>query len=108
LFNISLKLAVYNYSSQFHVGYVKCGPGETFLDNEALWFQPMVMSGSHYLSLTYGINDTINIETLPQGTFQKFHLWVSWYALIFNCKWFVNLMMELKLGWRDPTCLHFP
>jgi hypothetical protein len=47
------------------------GPGETFLDNEALQFQLMVMSGSHYLSLTSGINDTINNETLPHGTFQS-------------------------------------
>jgi hypothetical protein len=27
----------------------------------------MVMSGSNYLSLSSGMNDTINIKTLPQG-----------------------------------------
>jgi hypothetical protein len=47
------------------------GPRETFLDNEALWFSLMVMSGSHYLSLTSGINDTINTKTLPQGTWNE-------------------------------------
>jgi hypothetical protein len=57
----------YHLSSQ-HVGYVKCGPREIFLDNEALWFQPMVMSGSHCLSSTPGMNDATHTETLSQGT----------------------------------------
>jgi hypothetical protein len=57
----------YHFSSQ-HVGYVKCGPRETCLDNEALQFWSMVMSGSHYLALTPGMNDTTHTETLPQGT----------------------------------------
>jgi hypothetical protein len=58
----------YHFSSQ-HPGYVKCEPRETCLDNEALWFYSMVISGSHCLSLTLGMNDTISTDTLPQGTF---------------------------------------
>jgi len=57
----------YHLSSQ-QAGHVKCGSRESCLDGKALQFPLIVMSGSHYLDLSSGMNDATHIETLTQGT----------------------------------------
>jgi hypothetical protein len=69
---------IYHFSSH-RVGYVKCGLGETFLDIEALRFQLMVMSGSHCLSSTLGLNNTTHNENRSQGTLQVNFIYGSHY-----------------------------
>jgi hypothetical protein len=57
----------YHLPSQ-HLGYVKCEPREICLDNKALQFKFMVMSGAHYLIFTPGMNDATHFKALSLGT----------------------------------------
>jgi len=66
-------LAYPTNSSQLF-GYVNYEPMEACQDNEALRYQPMVMSVSHYFEFSSRINHNINVETLTQGTFHVYSI----------------------------------
>jgi hypothetical protein len=73
------------------------------------------MSSYYYLSSTPGMNDTTHTETLPHGMlheipFMGLIMYATHFQILSSSSMviIVNFMMELKLGLRDPTFLHFP
>jgi len=59
---------IFHHLSSQYVWYVKYGPTEIFIKNEALQLQPIIMSEVHCLTFTLGMNDTTHFETLAQDT----------------------------------------
>jgi hypothetical protein len=59
---------IHHHLSSQHVWYVKYGPREIFIDNEALQFQPIIMSGAHCLTSIPWMNNVTHSETLSQST----------------------------------------
>jgi hypothetical protein len=57
----------YHFSPQ-HAEYVKFGPREIFIDNEALQYQLMIMSSACCLTSTPGMRNTTHSETPLQST----------------------------------------
>jgi len=60
----------YHFSPQ-HAEYVKFGPREIFIDNEAVQYQPMIVSSARCLTSTPGKRNTTHSETLLQSTLHE-------------------------------------
>jgi hypothetical protein len=106
---------IFHHLSSQYVWYVKYGPTEIFIKNEALQLQPIIMSDVHCLTLTLGMNDTTHFETLAQDTLHTNFICESHlYAIHFlispdNHKVIIiGAMTKLSHVWRNLTYLCVP